>query len=139
MAATIGSDPEKYLIRTGCETVADAMILDACFSACAENVCDNLEEDIREELAEKGLYLTGRFSPGYGDLPLGLQREILDVLNAGGRIGLTLSESGLMIPRKSVTAVLGVSETPRRGKRAGCEACAMSGNCSYQKEGVTCG
>ena len=51
-----------------------------------------------------------RYSPGYGDLPLELQREIIRVLDCGRTIGITLTESLLMQPSKSVTAVIGMKE-----------------------------
>ncbi len=59
----------------------------------------------------QALYLTDRFSPGYGDMPLAQSGQICEVLNTGRSIGLTVSQSGILMPRKSVTAVLGISRT----------------------------
>ena len=58
-------------------------------------------------------FLTDRFSPGYGDFPMESSKDLVGLLDAGRRIGLTVSQSGILIPRKSVTAVLGVSDRPR--------------------------
>ena len=52
-------------------------------------------------------------------------------------VTITLTESGLMLPQKSVTAILGVSPAPR-AHRAACANCPMSGACAYRKEGTTC-
>jgi cobalamin-dependent methionine synthase I len=54
--------------------------------------------------------LVSRYSPGYGDLPLEMQREIIRALDCGRTIGVTLTESLLMQPSKSVTAVIGMKE-----------------------------
>ena len=51
-----------------------------------------------------------RFSPGYGDLSITIQKDFLQALNADKTVGLSLSEGNLMIPEKSVTAFIGVSK-----------------------------
>lgn len=137
LAATLGAEVEALLRRTQVTSMADAVTLDACASAAIENVCDNLCADIAAELAP--LYLTDRFSPGYGDLPLSQQGELFRVLDVTRRIGVTLTDSGLMLPQKSVTAILGVSEKPVSKRRGGCAACSMQETCVYRKEGKTCG
>lgn len=137
MAATLGAEVEALLRRTQVTNLADAVTLDACASAAVENVCDNLCADIATELAP--LYLTERFSPGYGDLPLSQQRELFCVLDVTRRIGVTLTDSGLMLPQKSVTAILGVSANPVSKRQGGCAACSMQETCVYRKEGKTCG
>ena len=58
-------------------------------------------------IRDSGLAVRPRFSPGYGDLPLALQREVFAALDCPRRIGLTLSDSLLMSPTKSVTALIG--------------------------------
>ena len=55
------------------------------------------------------------------------------------RIGVTLSESALMIPQKSVTALIGVSDRPQPKRAGGCESCGMREDCAYRKEGKRCG
>ena len=55
-------------------------------------------------------YLRPRFSPGYGDLPLALQADVFWALDCTSKIGVSLSESLIMSPQKSVTAIIGISE-----------------------------
>ena len=138
MAATIGTGVERLLLRSEAADVGDALITDACAGAVIETVCDNLENDLRAFFSKRGLHLTGRFSPGYGDLPLDLQGSILSVLDARRAIGLTVTPSGIMVPRKSVTAILGISPVPTEGHRAGCNTCAIRSGCTHRKEGHTC-
>lgn len=135
LAATLGAEVEALIRRAQIQNIADAVILDACGSAAIENVCDNLCADLAA--AEAPLYLTERFSPGYGDLPFAQQPDFCRLLDVGRRIGVTLTDGGLMLPQKSVTALAGVSPVPA-AKRRGCADCAMVSHCSYRKEGVRC-
>ena len=108
-------------------------MLDAVLSAAIEAVLDAREEALRGELAVQGRYLTDRFSPGYGDMPLAQTREICEVLGAQRAIGLTVSAGGVMIPRKSVTAILGISDVPVARRPAGCEGCAARETCALRR------
>lgn len=138
MAATIGSKVERLLMQREVSDMADAVIMDSCASTAIENVCDNFEFDLRSELERQGLYLTDRFSPGYGDLPLGTQPRLCAALNTQKRIGLTVSASNIMIPRKSVSAIMGISYEKQQLRKRGCEVCSMFINCPYRKGGQTC-
>lgn len=136
-AATLGAEAEMLLRRAQVTNMGDAVLLDACGSAAIENVCDNFCADLAA--AEAPMCLTERFSPGYGDLPLAQQGEFCRLLDVTRRIGVTLTDSGLMIPQKSVTALLGVSPVPVNDRRRGCETCSRADTCSFRKEGMTCG
>ncbi len=136
-AATLGSEAEALIRRTQVTDMAKAVILDACGSAAIENVCDNLCGDLAA--AEAPRYLTDRFSPGYGDLPLAQQPDFCRLLDVGRRIGVTLSPSGLMIPQKTVTALMGVSPVPVEKRSRGCIDCDLFSTCSYRKDGASCG
>ena len=108
MAATLGSEAESLLRRTQKLDMSDALILDALGSTAIEAVCDRLCDEIAEKVFPRRL--TSRFSPGYGDLPLEQQGELFAVLDVTRRIGVSLSASGLMLPQKSVTALIGVKQ-----------------------------
>jgi len=129
LASTLGMQSERMLLRMQAKSPESALLLDAVLSAAIEAVCDQAERELREALLQEGLYLTDRFSPGYGDMPLAKTREICGVLHADKMIGLTVSGSGIMIPRKSVTAVMGISRIPVKRRARGCEVCAMRGTC----------
>ena len=93
---------------------------------------------LRALAAAEGMYLTGRYSPGYGDWPIGVQPRIAALLDTPRRIGLCVTGTCLMLPRKSITAALGLSRTPVTGRRAGCAHCALRDKCEYRKRGETC-
>lgn len=138
MAVTLGQGIDRLLAKSSVSNMADAVIMDACASTAVENVADNFERDLRKELEAEHLYLTDRFSPGYGDLPLAVQKQFCTALDTERRIGLSVSSSMLMIPGKSVTAVLGISESPKLLRKRGCESCSLFRSCIYRKEGKSC-
>jgi len=138
MAATLGPKLEKELMKYEVTDMASAVIMDACASTAIENVCDNLENDLRAEIEAEGKFLTDRFSPGYGDLPINTQQVVSDILNTSRMIGLTVTKNSILVPRKSVTAIMGISNVPKEKRKRGCEVCNMFMTCVYRKEGATC-
>ena len=138
LALTLGADVEKLLMRAEVTNMSDALVLDACASAAVEAAADDFERKLREELSAKGLFLTNRYSPGYGDLPLTAQRPLLELLNAQRAIGLTLTPTDLMVPRKSVTAIMGICDTPKESVLGNCSRCPLKGKCSYRAHGLRC-
>ncbi len=113
-------------------------MLVALSSVAAEAMADAAEDAMRREFSGRGLFLTGRFSPGYGDYPITVQNELIRLLDAPRRIGLAATPAHLLTPRKSITAVLGAADHPVTGRKAGCAHCALREKCSYRKEGKTC-
>lgn len=136
-AATLGTEVEALLRRTQVRDMAEAVVLDCCASSAIENVCDNFCADMQEAVAPQ--YLTDRFSPGYGDLPFAQQKEVCGILDIGRRIGVNLSPGGLMIPQKSVTALMGIADTPQKKRFRGCAYCSLFETCTLRKENRTCG
>ena len=118
LAVTIGSSADRLIRKAQISSMSDAVILDFCASSAVEELCSRINSDLEREFEEKGFYLTDRFSPGYGDLPLGLQGEICRVLRTDKRLGLTVSAGGMMIPSKSITAVIGIAGRPQPKKSA---------------------
>ena len=137
MAVTLGSETERLLLSAQARSMGDAVMLDAAAGAAVENVCDNLCRDLEARFAPR--YLTDRFSPGYGDFPFSQQRAFFDLLDITRRIGVSLTESGLMLPQKSVTALLGIADTPQEHRHRGCASCTLFETCSFRKEGKHCG
>lgn len=107
-AATVGLAPDRLIARYSRTAPARALIHQAIGAERVESLCDSFCREIGAEFAAKGLSARPRFSPGYGDLPLDMQREIFRALDCPKRIGLTLSSSLLMSPTKSVTAIIGI-------------------------------
>ena len=137
LACTLGARFDAKLLAIQARDMAKAVIWDALGSAFVEAGCDQAEDDISARFP--GLYLTDRFSPGYGDLPLAIQPALCAALDAGRRLGVTVTPSLLMNPVKSVTAIIGLSDTPQPARIRGCGFCNLQKTCQFHKEGKTCG
>lgn len=137
-AMTLGADVDRLAVRLSRTRIALAAVFQAAAAAYAEAACDTFCADMADAAKEGGLfpgtsYLTTRFSPGYGDLPLKTQKDVLAVLNAPVRIGLTLTESFMLAPTKSVTAFIGLSPVPAKSCYGECSLCSKT-DCAFRKK-----
>ena len=134
LAATLSADADKLIRQAAVENMAFSLAVDCICSAAVEQVCDKAEEEIFAD--RQNLYRTWRFSPGYGDLPIDIQGDILNALNAQRRIGLTVTGSCLLVPTKSVTAIIGISSNPISKGEKGCAVCSRRDSCIYSKNNL---
>lgn len=107
-AATVGGELDRLIAREQLLSPAKAVLLSAIGAERVEALCDAFCADVEAEAKHRGLYPRSRFSPGYGDLPLRLQKNVFRTLDLTRRLGMTLNESLLMYPTKSVTAIIGL-------------------------------
>ena len=130
-AATVGAPFDRLIARYSRVEPSKALILQAIGAERVESLCDAFCAQMNTELNDTGKRLTRRVSPGYGDIPLSLQKEIFAVLDCPRKIGLTLDQSLLMSPSKSVTAIAGiVDEGEEQADK--CAACNKT-DCAYRK------
>ena len=129
-AATLGAQADRLMQRYTVEDIALALVLQACAAAMLENYCDTAQESIAEECG--CCRMTMRFSPGYGDLAAESQKQLLDILDAPRKIGLTCTELCMLTPTKSITAMFGIGGAPAHGNQKSCRACAQK-DCAYQR------
>ena len=106
--ATVGHEIDRLIKKYGVISPAKAVVFQGLGAERIEALCDLFCADMEKE---RGGSLRPRFSPGYGDLPLEVQKDILTLLEAPKRIGLSLNDSLLMSPTKSVTAFAGITNT----------------------------
>ena len=107
-ACTAGSEIDRRINREKLVSPVRGLLMSAIGSQQVEGACDRLCNLLAAEHPEK--QLVTRYSPGYGDLPLELQKDVFRALDCERPIGVTLMESLLMQPSKSVTAVIGMKE-----------------------------
>lgn len=134
-AATLGMGVDLLIQKYSKLQMSRAVVLQATAAAMIEEYCNGACGQMRQIYEGEGLYLRPRFSPGYGDFPLRCQPALLDGLEAGKRLGIKLTDSYLMMPSKSVTAVIGVSRKPHRCQVKGCEACEKT-DCVYRRDSI---
>ncbi len=131
MAATLGCAVDKRIAFYQKTDMEKAVVFDACASAAVEALCETAAGQIKSQEIVK--YLTIRFSPGYGDLSLSYQKEMINLTDSYKKIGLTATSSMLLTPTKSVTAIMGITDTPYMLTREGCENCPAFNDCKYKK------
>ena len=134
LAATLGTEVDTALRRLQVTDMAKALVFDAVATTAIEQVCDTL----CNRLSDEGKMLTGRFSPGYGDMPLSQQRDFCAVLDTARKIGLSHTEHFLLTPQKSVTAIVGITQTALPTTNI-CNACSIFDTCTLRKAGKSCG
>lgn len=109
VCGTLGAKFDALLRKACVKSAADALVLQAIGTAAIEEWMDAVEAEVAADLA-KGETMLRRYSPGYGDFPLTAQSELLGLLDSARSIGVFLTETFLMVPSKSVSAVIGVKK-----------------------------
>ncbi len=139
MACTLGMESERRL-RAGTASSVETTVLDAACSAYIEAAVEAMDQEARADAATLGLSANWRFSCGYGDCPLTAQPRIVSALNAGRLIGLTVTPTNLLLPSKSVTAMIGLFDGPVHdaNTRPTCGICRLREGCSFRARGTTC-
>lgn len=138
MAVTLGLANERAALRMKAKSALDAAVFGAAGSSLVECAADACEAAIVAEAAQRGLHTNWRFSPGYGDLPLDVQPAIVRTLEADKKLGMTATDSNLLIPVKSVTAFVGLFDELREHTKRSCAGCACAAHCSLRKAGTPC-
>ncbi|MEE0060151.1 MAG: vitamin B12 dependent-methionine synthase activation domain-containing protein [Acutalibacteraceae bacterium] len=136
MCATLSNSIDTLIRKAQLEDMSKAVVINSLASVAIEQVCNKVEEKIYT--THQNCYKTFRYSPGYGDLPITLQRDILNILDAPRKIGLCVNQSFMLTPIKSVTAIIGLSDTEITAKSRGCLDCNLKNTCQYRKVGNRC-
>jgi hypothetical protein len=131
-AATIGEGADLLIRRYSRVNVSRALAMQASSAAMIEAYCNEQNQRYKEDARARGYFLRPRFSPGYGDFPLEKQRILCDVLKTEKTVGIKLTGSLLMMPSKSVTAVIGMSRHEEPCIMEGCEACGKK-DCAFRR------
>ena len=135
LSATVGDEIEEEVTKRFADgAYAMSVLLDAAATTAVEQIADGMEKAIKPQMAAKGYAMRWRFSPGYGDWPLEQQPELVRTAHAS-EIGVSLSASKMLVPRKSITAIIGLykegAAAPARAP-SGCAACEAT-DCSSRK------
>lgn len=128
LAVTVGENVEREVTRNfSAGNYVASVLLDAAATAAVEQAADALEKVIARDAAKQSLKMRWRFSPGYGDWKLDNQREFFKLTGAE-EIGMRLSSALMLIPRKSVTAIIGLEKVTSNEKiphaKKSCATCS---------------
>ncbi len=127
LAATLGTQADTIIRRSAVLGTVNVSAAQAAGAAMIEQVADLATKAIEKE---SGLKAINRFSPGYADWQLSAQRDMLNLCDAQKRIGITLTDSLMMIPTKSVTAIIGLNNIGCNAK-TDCSQCDKK-DCDYR-------
>lgn len=132
MAVTLGAPVDRLLQKYGRTDVSRAAVLDAAAGTLLESAAAAGRAPLFRAAGKRGLYLLPPFGPGYGDFPLEAQGLLLSLTDAGRSIGLAVTQGGVLVPSKSLTAVLGVTCVPQPQEIEKCRYCENI-SCPYRK------
>ena len=130
--ATLGTEVDRLIRKMQVVDMAKAVVMQACAATLLEEYCDELQQKIAEHMQEQGKYIRPRFSPGYGDFSIQHQKAVLAMLEASKRIGVTMTDSYMLTPTKSVTAVIGIGDAEMNCNLNSCEECDKT-DCTYRR------
>lgn len=101
--ATLGLQSEILLARTFALSPKKGIVLDAVYTDLLEKLLDETEKELEKEYG----CIQKRISCGYGDLPICTQKQLFDLID-GERLGVKMNECFMLVPNKSVIALIGV-------------------------------
>lgn len=134
LAATVGPACDMLVRRASITSAADAAVYQAAGAAAIEAFLDDYNDKLKASYEARGLFLRPRFSPGYGDLKLEHQKDWFRLLDITKQIGIELTDSLLMVPTKSVTAIIGIGIDKSKTGCTGCKGCNRHDTCEFSKE-----
>ncbi|WP_294578131.1 vitamin B12 dependent methionine synthase [uncultured Thomasclavelia sp.] len=129
IACTLGLELDKKLKYYSIIDLTKMTILDAVASSYLEAKCDEFEAK-----QNFGLH-TFRFCPGYGNVPIELNRPLAKALQCDKHIGLTVLPDCLLLPQKSMIGLIGIGNQQQKRH---CFSCYLKDNCQYRKRGQRC-
>lgn len=133
MGVTIGPAIDQLIRRSEVINMVEAAIYQAIGAAYVEAWADQVNQEVIQKMKEQGYYCRPRFSPGYGDFSLSFQSHFSQLLDLSHTTGIKLTDTLLMTPSKSVTAVIGCSKKETDCSPSGCEVCDSS-DCTYRRD-----
>jgi len=132
-AATLTSQADNLLREYSAKDMHKTVILNACMTAYLECFADSFEAKIKDDMLKRGKNIKNRISCGYGDFDIGIQPDIIKLLKADKYLGLTVTEANMLIPEKSITALIGAGGGIKdNDKRAHCGNCTST--CNFRKQ-----
>lgn len=131
IVVTLGSEMDRLLRVWAAQNMGMAAVGQAMAAVWMDACCDAYLQELEQRLSP-GEYLLPPYSPGYGDFSLSHQKTLLSLLDAGRRIGVSLTQGGMLVPEKTVTAVVGITKAPTERCVQSCHACQKK-DCKFRK------
>ena len=136
VCSTLSADTDKFLKKQELADALEGLISDALASAYAEKVSEDALSDLLSKMS--GFYATWIFAAGYGDFPAEQLPELLRLVDAERKIGVSCLASGMLTPCKTIVGVAGLSEKPLGKAEKSCAGCKMREKCEFRRNGTKC-
>ena len=137
--ATLGVEADRLIRQYSVRDISQGLLMEAAASAIIESCCNSWQLNKEKQLNKEHKTLRPRFSPGYGDFDVKHQWDFIRLLDLPRTIGVTPTDSGMLVPTKSVTALMGISRFKKplygdiqRCNIHGCEEC-LKKDCIYRR------
>lgn len=131
-ALSLGTDVDRLINKYSIIRPSASLCINSIGVAAIEEYADMFCKEISDKLSAENLYTRPRFSCGYGDFSIEYQADILKLVNASRLCGINLTNSYLMTPSKSVTAIVGISNINSNCTSHKCGDCAKT-DCKYRR------
>ncbi len=131
-AATLGTAVDMLIYKYSMISPSKAVAAQSAATVMLENFADDICKGFLRQAQKEGMNITPRFSAGYGDLDLSLQKDFINILDAAKKIGLALTDSGMLTPVKSITAIVGFSAENQEVCNNKCRECTKA-DCAFKK------
>lgn len=132
LAITLGNEVDSMIRRYSTIDGTSMILVQAIAAEYLEKYIDEIEKEILSKI-DKKVYFKPRFSPGYSDLDIVHQKDVINILNATKKIGLSTTSSYMLTPAKSVTAIIGITDTDYKNVKNKCNSCMLA-NCSMREK-----
>ncbi len=130
--ATIGNDIDLEIARLmNQQQLMAGTIMDIIGSAAITQTLNNLRADVKEVAEKQGLQTTRHYAPGYCDWDIRQQRILFPILDSAA-LEVRLNEACMMIPRKSVSGIIGIGIIDKNKKTPCLLFCQKSETCEYR-------
>lgn len=137
LCVTLSNEIDKLINQAKIRDMTKAVIIDAFSSVAVEQASELAEKIIKKDFENE--FFTMRYGFGYGDLPIDHEKEVLNILNSQKTIGVTVTNSFIMTPRKTTAVVVGISDNEIKGMKRGCISCNLKESCKFRIRGERCG
>ena len=137
LCSTLSADTDKFLKKQELADALEGLICDGLASAYAETVSEDALSDLLSRM--NGYYATWIFAAGYGDFPAEQLPELLRLVDAERKIGVSCLTSGMLSPSKTIAGVAGLSERPLGKAEKSCAGCGLRDKCEFRRNGAKCG
>jgi len=130
-ALTIGQKITDWITELSERDIWTSFIVDAIASELVESLADHLQDRVAEELRAHNLFCGLRYSPGYCDWPIGELPTLLSHVGSE-RIGISLTEGGMMVPKKSIAGLIGFGQDADAVRFNPCDECPRT-DCDHRR------